>query len=153
MGSRGPRKQPSNVVKLKGNPGKRAVNKREPKPNEAVPSCPDFVTGVARAEWERVTPHLAAVGLLTQIDQASLAGYCQAYQRWVDAERTIAKFGTIVKTPNGFPVISPAVSIANKAMDQMLRFAREFGMTPSARSSIQLPEPQQKADPAEEFFA
>lgn len=40
--------KPSALKELEGNPGKRAVNKKEPKPEVLIPSCPNHLTGVAR---------------------------------------------------------------------------------------------------------
>lgn len=79
---------------------------------------------------------LAAWGLLTEIDGAALALYCQAWARWVEAEAQLLKFGTVIKSPNGFPIQSPYLPIANKAMEQMTKLLVEFGMSPSSRSRV-----------------
>jgi P27 family predicted phage terminase small subunit len=84
---------------------------------------------------------LLRCGLMTEIDRAALAGYCQAYGRWVQAERALARMGEkdlltgalMIKTSNGNAIQNPLVGTANKAMELMLRAASEFGMTPSAR--------------------
>ena len=36
----------------------------------------------------------------------------------------------MVKSPNGYPMQSPYVAVANKQVDIMVRIAAEFGMTP-----------------------
>ena len=41
---------------------------------------------------------LEHLGILTEIDMAAFAGYCQAYARWKEAEEFITQHGTIVKT-------------------------------------------------------
>jgi hypothetical protein len=45
---------------LRGNPGKRKLNKHEPQPAipPAPPPCPEFLDGYAREEWERVSGEL-----------------------------------------------------------------------------------------------
>lgn len=86
-----------------------------------------------------------AIGLLTRIDRAALAAYCQAYGRWVEAELALARMaerdlltkGLMIKTTNGNAIQNPLVGIANKAMQDLVRFAAEFGMTPSSRASIE----------------
>ena len=42
----------------------------------------------------------------------------------------VERYGTMVKSPNGYPMQSPYVAVANKQVDIMVRIAAEFGMTP-----------------------
>ena len=79
---------------------------------------------------------LLECGLLTEIDGAALALYCQAWARWIDAEKNMAEYGTVVKGPTGALVPSPFLAIANKAMDQMMKMLVEFGMSPSSRMRV-----------------
>ena len=59
-----------------------------------------------------------------------LAAYCQAHALWVEAVSSIERYGTMVKSPNGYPMQCPYVAVANKQVDIMVRIAAEFGMTP-----------------------
>ena len=79
---------------------------------------------------------LEQLGLLTEMDMAAFAGYCQAYARWKEAEEFISQHGTMIRTPNGYLQQVPQVSIAQTTMKIMLRFCEQFGLTPSARSRI-----------------
>lgn len=81
---------------------------------------------------------LERMGVVTVVDRAALAAYCQAWARWIDAEAQVAKLGTIVKTANGNLIQNPYLAVANRAMEQMTRLAAEFGMTPSSRSRVQI---------------
>lgn len=95
---------------------------------------------------------LFGLGLLTEIDRAALAAYCQAYGRWVEAERNVQKYGTVMISPDkGWPIQSPYLAIANKALEQMHKYLVEFGMTPSSRSRIHV-EKQESKDDFEEFL-
>lgn len=144
---------PTHLKVLRGNPGKRPLNDREPQPRRVTPRMPDHLSPEAKKEWRRMAKRLAKLGLLTEIDGAALAAYCTAYGRWVEAERNVQKYGTVMLSPDkGWPVQSPYLSIANKAMEQMHKFLTEFGMTPSSRSRIQVEPPQEAADPFEELF-
>jgi P27 family predicted phage terminase small subunit len=51
-----------------------------------------------------------------------------------DAEGNIAKYGSFIRTPSGYPIQSPYIGIATKAIEQMRKFLSEFGMTPASRS-------------------
>ena len=44
----------------------------------------------------------------------------------------------MVKSPNGYPMQSPYVAVANKQVDIMVRIAAEFGMTPGSRTRIRV---------------
>jgi hypothetical protein len=55
----------------------------------------------------------------------------------------IQKYGTMVKSPTGYPIQSPYLSIANRQAELMMRVASEFGFTPASRSRISAPPPDQ----------
>jgi P27 family predicted phage terminase small subunit len=148
---RGRKPLPSNVVRLRGNPSKRRLNDAEPRPASRVPRCPACLGEEARKEWRRLVRELAGVGLLTGLDRGLLAAYCQAHALWVEAVSSIARYGTMVKSPNGYPMQSPYVAVANKQVEIMVRIASEFGMTPSSRTRIRVGEPS-PADPFEAFL-
>lgn len=149
----GRRPTPTALKKLAGNPGKRALNKSEPKP-AGIPTCPPHLDKEAKAEWRRISSELLTLGLLTLIDRAALAAYCAAWARWVAAELSIQKFGTVIKSPkSGYPVQNPYVGVANTSMDQMRRFAVELGLTPASRSRLHVEADGQSTDPFEAFMA
>jgi len=136
---------PSAIKRLRGNPGRRPLNEREPKPRPIIPPCPKHLEGEARTEWRRATRRLAACGVLSELDGAGLALLCTAWGRWVQAEQEIRKYGPIVKAPKtGVPMQNPWLSVANKAMEQMMKVLPEFGMTPASRSRIHAEAPEEK---------
>lgn len=145
MGKRGPAKTPSNVVDLRGNPGRRPPA-NEPKPAPIAPSCPYWLDRRAKNEWKRIIALLEPLGLATQVDRAALAGYCQCYSEWVTADAVLQKQGLTFTTENGYVQQRPEVAIRQKARGDMLRFAARFGLTPSDRVGLNLPEPKTKDD-------
>ncbi len=156
MGRRGPPPQPTHLRVLRGNPGKRAINRREPSPSLATPVCPRWLRPEAKSAWRRMIPRLAGMRILTHVDQDALAAYCQIYARWKAAEEFIAQHGEVypVRDEKGNVrrmKVYPQVSIAAGLL-QMLRFyQQEFGMTPSSRSRVQ-EIPNLYMDPDEERF-
>lgn len=144
--------KPTALKKLGGNPGKRALSGGEPQPVKKRPSCPKHLTGEAKKEWNRTSKQLFELGLLTELDRAALAAYCQAWAQWVQAQEEMSKptFQMIETTESGYPVASPWLNVAAQAMKQMKSFLTEFGMTPSSRSRVKVPEAP-TADPYEEF--
>ena len=141
MGRRGPAPLPSNVTKMRGTnrPGR---SRNEPKPRPIAPPCPRWLDQMARAEWHRVAPELERLGLLTEVDGTALAAYCDAYARWRKARAILATKGLTFTTKTGYTQQRPEVAILNTAMTTVRQFCQEFGLTPSARARIQVPEPE-----------
>ena len=140
-GRSGRKPKPTHLKLLEGNPGHRPLNRNEPKPRPTVPYCPSHLSKEAKKEWRRIVPELAAVGPITRIDRAALAMYCEAWGRWLEAEEALRKYGVMVKSPSGFPMQSPYLAVANKAMEQMRGLLTEFGMSPASRTRISVQEP------------
>lgn len=136
MATRGRKPTPTAIKVLEGNPGKRALNKNEPKPEKKAPRCPAWLEDEAKKEWKRMSKTLEQMGLLTDMDMVAFAGYCQAYARWKEAEDFLTQHGSIVRTPNGYLQQVPQVTIAQTNLRTVLRFCEQFGLTPSARSRI-----------------
>ena len=136
MATRGRKPTPTALKVLEGNPGKRKLNKNEPRPDKHAPSCPKWLEPEAKKEWRRLAKKMEAIGILTEVDMAAFAGYCQAYARWKEAEEFITQHGTIVRTPSGYWQQVPQVSIAQTYLKVMNRFAEQFGLTPASRSRI-----------------
>ena len=157
----GTKPKPTHLKLVTGNPGKRKLNSKEAKPRALIPGPPVHLTTDAVEEWNRVATDLYNLGVLSEIDRSALAAYAQAYGRWVQAEHAIAKMaqkdqltgGLMIKTTNGNAIQNPLVGTANKAAADMMRYAAEFGMTPSARSRIAATPPEEGSDPADRFFA
>ena len=143
MPTRGPKPRPTGLKVISGNPGKRPLNKAEPKPKSLLGDAPAHLSKDAVEEWGRVSGELVSSKIATGLDAQALAAYCQAYGRWAEAERALAKMkndagGLIIKTTSGNLIQNPLVGVANKAMADMVRYAAEFGMTPSARSRVEM---------------
>jgi len=49
----------------------------EPKPPAAIPKCPRHLDKEAKKEWRRMVKELEPLGVLTRLDKAVLARYCQ----------------------------------------------------------------------------
>lgn len=136
MAQRGRKPKPSVVKALEGNPGRRSLNTGEPKPERKAPRCPSWLEEEAKKEWKRMARQLEHLGILTEIDMAAFAGYCQAYARWKEAEEYISENGAVIQTPSGYYQQIPQVSIAQTYLKIMNRFCEQFGLTPSSRCRI-----------------
>lgn len=132
----GPPRKPTAWRRAEGNRGKRAWNHAEPVPPRELPDCPAHLSEEARAEWDRLVDVLHDMGVITVIDRAVLAAYCQAWGRWVEAEEKLKETPLLIRTPSGYIQQSPWLSVSNRQMELMGRYMTELGLTPAARSRI-----------------
>ena len=100
---------------------------REPRAGGGTLDAPDWLVPEARAEWDRVVEAYAEAGVVTPLDRAMLATFCQLWARFVEAERS---------EPYEPVPVSHIVSMAN--------IANRLGLDPSGR--VKLPV-QEKPDP------
>jgi P27 family predicted phage terminase small subunit len=132
----GRKPQPTRLKLLNGNPGRRPLNEREPEPQVRLPQAPTHLGAAAKKEWRRAGRFLARSGLISDLDRAAFAAYCTAWGRWVEAEEALKTYGVMLKSPNGFPMQSPYLAVANRAMEQMRSLLAEFGMSPASRTRV-----------------
>lgn len=158
----GRRPLPTAVKKLRGNPGKRALNAEEPVVANGRPIVPPKLKGVALDEWNAVVPELESMGVLSRLDGKALAAYCFCYAEWWQAHEEVEKYGLIVEEPivdkEGEVVgarykRNPAVSIMHEAMKNMKAFLIEFGLTPAARSRLRVDTKKADVDPMDAFLS
>jgi P27 family predicted phage terminase small subunit len=133
----GPAPKPTHLKLLDGNPGKRALNKREPKPT-GEPIAPSFFTDAQRAVWDEAIAS-APAGLLKRLDSSVLAGWCVAFDLWRRAVEQVNKTGLVTQSPTqGVPMQNPYLAVVNKQQGIMLKCAAEMGFTPASRTRIAL---------------
>lgn len=132
---------PTAMKELRGNPGKRALNDAEPQPDKLfeLPPCPDHIGAWGKREWDRVGPKLIKLGLLADTDLQTFEAYCLNVQLMIEAREEIAKHGMLVMGARG-KVRNPAIAAFSAASTAVRGFAAEFGLTPSSRSRIKMPE-------------
>jgi P27 family predicted phage terminase small subunit len=154
MGLRGPKPTP-NVVKLwNGNPGKRPLNLSDGvNPEIEIPSPPKWLSTHAAKEWRRIGGELETLGLIAEIDKASLATYCQTWGDLCDLELAFAaqkrmviskteKSDTAVmaayfqKTPTGFLRESAIHRKIVEMRSELDRYVKNFGLNPAARARV-----------------
>lgn len=138
MGSRGP------IPKLKLVDGTYQPPATPPEPAANMPKCPSWLTKEAKAEWRRVAKPLFRMGLLTELDKQTLAMYCQTWARYQDAQKILAAEGdTYIQPTNGQPKQRPEYYIMKDCLKELRAFITLFGLSPSARMRMELPEPKE----------
>lgn len=150
----GPRREPTRLKQLKGNPSKRRIPNGEPAPvGDAVK--PNWLTAEAAREWSELVQPLLSAGLATSADTAALAIMAETMaqfkrlQALTYGREIIARGGKYIDDPETgerlcieppLLVKNPALPALAQARDTLLRYFDHFGMSPSARAKLALPD-------------
>jgi P27 family predicted phage terminase small subunit len=138
MGRRGPAPHPTALKLLHGEQRASRINANEPRPRIAAPEAPAWLSERAAQEWERIVPELTAMGTARASDSVALAAYCEAVARLAAAVQVVAQAGMLIRDAGGGVRKNPAVAQARDASNDVRQWAREFGLTPSARSPLRV---------------
>jgi len=109
-----------------------------------MPPCPVWLNKKAKKHWDTLGPTLVQAGLLSVVDGDVFGLHCDnmaAYEEAMSKLTVVSEW--VAKTPNGFEVQAAWLQIRNKLQEQIIKTAREFGLTPAARSSVKVNKPQQ----------
>lgn len=152
----GRRPKPTQLKLVAGNPGKRATNKREPKPRRIIPSCPAHLDDAGKVAWGRLCTILDRMGVLTEADALALERLCACYADILECQALILRDGRTYETdgPSGRLIKgNPAAGQLRAADAQFKAYLIEFGLTPAARSKVNAdPDANEKADPLKTYF-
>jgi P27 family predicted phage terminase small subunit len=138
MGRRGPAPKPTNLRVLHGETRPSRVSPLEPKPRRGSPVKPEWLTTGGSEEWDLIVPELLAMGTATAADRMALAGYCEASARFRVATELVGRSGLFLRDRDGVIRKNPAVAQQRDASLELLRWAREFGLTPAARQPLRV---------------
>jgi phage terminase small subunit len=119
---RGRKPLPTLIKQTKGTLRRHRANRQEPRPKGFLSDPPVQLTDGAKEAW-RLAISSAPEGLLTGLDANILAAWAVAADLFWRAQDGLAKTGLLIKSPNGFPVMSPYLAIINKQAQMMSRAA------------------------------
>lgn len=152
----GRRPAPTELKLVRGNPGKRPINKNEPQPAKRIPSAPDHLSPDGQVAWGRLTVLLDRMGVLTEADGFALERLCDCYSEILALRDVIGEQGRTYETTStqGELVLkaNPAVAMLADVDRRFKSYLVEFGLTPAARSKVQVKDDEPKEDQFAEFF-
>jgi len=138
-----------------GNPGKRAINRGDAKIKAGIPQPPDDVPDDVRRAWFTLCPLLFSMGVLTPADAIALERLCYCYAEVRQLEAEIAEKGRNqeVETNSGDVMERqrPAVAQLADADRRLKSYLVEFGLTPAARSKVNVSEPEKPSNATNYF--
>jgi P27 family predicted phage terminase small subunit len=127
--------KPSELKRLAGNPGKRKLNRKEPKPSN-TPEPPDIMTTYGLIVWKRTLasmPH----GVYTGADNVAIANYCeQVAILWLLTE-AFEKNPMLMSTGStGQPTINPVIKEMRAQAAIVNQLGARLGLDPISRQNI-----------------
>lgn len=118
------------------------------------PSCPSYLSSIAKAEWRRIVRLLRERGTLTRGDGPAIEVYCQTYARWRACITEIEAKGDFIDTTwtdltgtHTKRTINPASKLAGQLANSLRAMQVQLGATPGSRENAK----QTKPDPKKEF--
>ena len=153
MGKRGPRKTPTVLKILKGNPGNEdleTLRKTEPKsPASGIDPPPDL-EGVALQKWNDSVPMLSTMRVWGESERETWSRYCRLHALWHECYEIVKRQGQTYEKPSGVIASRPETSLLIQYGTQLIRLECEFGLTPASRSGATVHEVE--SDPMADFL-
>jgi P27 family predicted phage terminase small subunit len=135
------RRVPTHLRILRGNPGKRALPKNEPRPKHDLLLAPEWLSDSEKVGWSYVISQ-APAGMLKTLDRAVLAVFVIAEDKFRRAVEEINRSGlTAPSSQHGSAhvrVPSPHLRIMKQQSEIMLRCIGELGFSPVSRSRVEV---------------
>tara|TARA_B100000519_G_C13913127_1_gene283123 strand:+ start:61 stop:531 length:471 start_codon:yes stop_codon:yes gene_type:complete len=143
----GRKKVPTRMKELRGTTRKDRLVKNEMQVSliSEIPDPPQWLSDLGKIEWQKVCNELHGKQMLHHIDIRLIEAYANAMSLHIETEMMLREKGRIqiYKNPDGTIKHAQSVpyqKIANDALDRAFKIAKEFGLTPSARSNISQPQ-------------
>jgi P27 family predicted phage terminase small subunit len=109
-----------------------------------LPEAPEFLSEIGTKEWYKITSQLFNLKMLHEVDLSLILAYCNEMATYIECEMKLKEIGRVdtFKNTNGDIVrtqAKPYVKMKNDALNNALKLAANFGITPSARANISAP--------------
>jgi P27 family predicted phage terminase small subunit len=98
---------------------------------------PKDLDPVARAAWRHAVREMGTSGIITAADGHILRLYCEAWSRYRTAAELYAKSAPLLND-RGHLTKNPLHQVVRDHADHVRLLARELGLSPAARASLQL---------------
>ena len=157
----GPKPTPTTVLRLRGSSWAEGRSDEPLAPRgrpEPPPELELAADPLAEVCWDRLCDHLETMGVLAVTDADAIAQYAICWARWTRAVVDIRRRGEteLVRDRSGNVTskVRASVKIEADLGARLLRLGSGFGLTPSARAGLRLPEPTDEGfDPIEAALA
>ena len=147
MGRRGPPRTPTSLLKIAGSNRAASREGKEPKPDASRPKTSVKMSAPERRVFNTVCKKLKGMGLQADTDGDAIARYAKNLARYNLMSAFTDKHGDTYpvydRHKDGTKSIRimkrfPESNIRNELETTLLRIEKDFGLTPSARSGLEV---------------
>ena len=143
---KGRNKIPTKIKEMQG-----TVEKSRTIENEMVvdqvselPIVPEWLSEIGKSEFKKVTTQLFNLGMLYSVDLKLVEAYSNEISLYLECEMKLITISRIDEFESSEGIVlrrqaSPLLKIKNDALNNSLKLAAQFGLTPVARASIAAP--------------
>ena len=143
---KGRKKIPTKLKEMQGTavPCRTLDNEMQVDKVNEIPEPPAWLSEIGKQEWVKVTNQLFSLQMLHQIDLRLIEAYCNEMSLYIETEQLLRNKGRIQAFKNADGTLKhtqavPHQKIAKDALASALKIATQFGLTPTARASINAP--------------
>ena len=143
---KGRKKIPTELKKARGTlrKSRELDNQMEVKKVDSIPVAPDWLSDIGAEQFDIVVNQLNSLGMLYQIDLKLIEAYANSMALYIECEKQLRINGRIMvyRDEDGNPKhsqIVPLQTVSKQALEQALKLAVQFGITPSSRTKISAP--------------
>lgn len=121
----------------KGRSGKKLDVSQEPVAPDGDLVCPYELNEEKQRIWDQTVGDLETMGVASPADSNQVAAYVEAVHLHRRASIALADQGLLVQGDK-VRVVNKLIMIQRESAATMLRFAQEFGLTPSSRTRVEV---------------
>ena len=143
---KGRKKTPTKIKEMQGTLEKSRTIENEMVVDQVsqLPEVPDWLSEIGKKEFKKVTTQLFNLEMLYSVDLKLVEAYANEISLYLECEMKLRKENRIDEFQSSEGIVlrrqaSPLVKMKNDALNNSLKLAAQFGLTPVARASIAAP--------------
>tara|TARA_R100000654_G_scaffold21267_1_gene42876 strand:+ start:53 stop:532 length:480 start_codon:yes stop_codon:yes gene_type:complete len=155
----GRKKIPTEIKKARGTlrKSRELDNPMEVAKVSGIPAAPEWLSEIGKEQFNLVVNQLNDLGMLYEVDVKLIEAYSNSMALHIEAEQELRRVGRVMvyRDDEGRPKhsqIVPMQTISKQALEQALKIATHFGLTPSSRTKISAPAKLEIKDNEFNFF-
>src|SRR5688572_2948895 len=101
-----------------------------------APVCPKELDEAGKRKWREIVKLLAAMGTLNKACRDTMELYCATFAEYQEAQATVKKFGSVLKSKEGGLYRSPYLDVRNHARKELKSLSRMLGLDPASQRKM-----------------